>query len=101
QEEGAEILLTGFGRGLSLTRRVAKRLPQTPDVLELDVADPEHPGAVAEEVTRRFGRLDGLVHSIGFAPEACLGKGMFEASWDDVSTAIEISTYSLKVLAQA
>jgi meromycolic acid enoyl-[acyl-carrier-protein] reductase len=99
QKEGAEIVLTGAGRGLSLTRRVARHLPVPPDVLELDVTQPDHMSAVAEDLQSRWGGLDGALHSIGFAPAACLGGGFLEAGWDDVKVAIEISAYSLKLLA--
>ena len=72
------------------------------DVLELDVTNPEHPAASSRPTSvERFGRLDGILHSIGYAPDACLGRGMFEADWEDVATAVEISAYSLKVLASA
>jgi len=101
QLEGAEIVLTGFGRGLSITERTARRLPSPPQVLELDVTDPVHLQAAVEALASRFGGLDGLVHSIGFAPDSCLGKGMFEADWADVAKTIEVSAYSLKLLAQA
>lgn len=96
QEEGAEIVLTGAGRGLSLTRRVAKHLPHPPEVLELDVTAPEHLAAVAEDLGRRWGALDGLLHSVAFAPPSCLGGGFLEAPWEDVRTALEVSAYSLK-----
>jgi enoyl-[acyl-carrier protein] reductase I len=99
QKEGAEIVLTGAGRGLSLTRRVARHLPAPPDVLELDVTVPDHVNAVAEDLRSRWGGLDGALHSIGFAPPACLGGGFLEAGWDDVKVAIEVSAYSLKLLA--
>jgi meromycolic acid enoyl-[acyl-carrier-protein] reductase len=99
QKEGAEIVLTGAGRGLSLTRRVARHLPVSPDVLELDVTVPDHMNMVAEDLHSRWGGLDGALHSIGFAPPACLGGGFLEAGWDDVKVAIEISAYSLKALA--
>ena len=99
QEEGAEVVLTGAGRGLSLTRRIARKLPDPPEVLELDVTVPSHVGTVAEELGSRWGKLDGLLHSIGFAPEACLGGGFMDASWDDVQIALEISAFSLKLLA--
>jgi enoyl-[acyl-carrier protein] reductase I len=99
QLEGAEIVLTGFGRGLSLTRRVARHLPSPPEVLELDVTVPEHVEAVAGELASRWGSVDGVLHSIGFAPQACLGGGFLEAGWDDVKVALEVSAYSLKVLA--
>jgi enoyl-[acyl-carrier protein] reductase I len=100
-EEGAELVLTGFGRGLSLTRRVARKLAPEPEVLELDVTDPAHAATVATALAGRFGRLDGLLHSIGFAPAACLGNGILQAEWPDVATALEISAYSLKSLTAA
>ena len=99
QDEGAEVVLTGAGRGLSLTRRIARKLPDPPAVLELDVTVPSHVGTVAEELGSRWGKLDGLLHSIGFAPEACLGGGFMVAGWDDVQVALEISAFSLKLLA--
>src|ERR687885_2175220 len=73
QEQGAEIVLTSFGRAMSLTRRTARRLPSEPDVLELDVTNPDHLSALGADLDRRWGRLDGVLHAIGFAPEACLG----------------------------
>ena len=99
QEEGAEVVLTGAGRGLSLTRRIARKLPRPPEVLELDVTVPGHVVTVAEDLGSRWGKLDGLLHSIGFAPEACLGGGFMDAGWDDVQVALEISAFSLKLLA--
>lgn len=101
QEEGADVVLTGFGRALSLTRRVARKLPQPPDVLELDATDAAHAAAVAEALADRWGGLDGLLHAIGFAPPSCLGDGVLAAGWEDVSVALEVSAYSLKALAAA
>jgi enoyl ACP reductase len=101
QREGAEIILTGAGRGLSLTRRVARHLPAPPEVLELDVTAPDQLAAVVSDLEGRWGELDGFLHSIGFAPAACLGGGFMEAGWDDVKVAVEISAYSLKLLAAA
>jgi enoyl ACP reductase len=101
QEQGAEIVLTSFGRAMSLTRRTARRLPSEPDVLELDVTDPAHFEALGAELDRRWGRLDGVLHAIGFAPEACLGGDLLRAGWDDVATTLHVSAYSLKALAQA
>lgn len=100
QEQGAEIVLTSFGRAMSLTKRVARRLPTEPDVLELDVTDPEHVRALGSELEQRWGRLDGVLHAIGFAPEACLGGDFLRAGWDDVATAVHVSAYSLKALAE-
>jgi enoyl ACP reductase len=101
QEQGGEILLTGFGRGLSITRRVAKRLPSPPDVLELDVTDPAHLKRVAAELDARWGALDGMVHAIGFAPASALGGGFLDTDWEDVATALQVSTYSFASLAKA
>ncbi len=101
QEEGAEILLSGAGRALSLTRRTARKLPEVPEVLEIDVTSPEQLAAAAEAVATRWGRLDGILHAIGFAPADCLGSGMFAADWDDVAVALHVSAYSLKALVEA
>jgi enoyl-[acyl-carrier protein] reductase I len=100
QEEGAELVLTSFGRGMRLTQRVAGTLPQPPDVVELDVTDPAHHAALADELGRRWGKVDGALHAVGFAPEACLGQadGVLAAGWDDVATAFHVSAYSLKSL---
>jgi meromycolic acid enoyl-[acyl-carrier-protein] reductase len=100
QEEGADIVLSGAGRALSLTRRTARKLPREPEVLEIDVTAPEQLRAAAAALASRWDRLDGLLHAIGFAPADCLGNGMFAAGWEDVSTAFNISTYSLKALVE-
>ncbi|HKH87538.1 MAG TPA: enoyl-ACP reductase FabI [Acidimicrobiales bacterium] len=100
-DEGAEIVLTGAGRGLSLTKRTARRLPVVPDVFELDVTVPEQADALADELARRWGSVDGIVHAIGNAPEACLGGDILRADWPDVAFALQISTFSLKLLAGA
>jgi len=100
-EEGATIALTGAGRGSSLTRRTARKLGDVGEIIELDVTDPTQVAAAVEEVERRFSRLDGLVHAIGFAPQTCLGSGMFTAPFEDVAMAMHISTYSLAALVGA
>jgi enoyl ACP reductase len=101
QEEGAEVVLTGAGRGLSITRRTARKLPVEVEVLELDVTVAEQGHAVAATIAKSWPQLDGLVHAIGYAPPPCLGSGILSASWSDVATAVEVSTYSLKYLAEA
>lgn len=98
QEQGAEVVLTGFGRGKRLTERTAGRLDPVPDVLELDATSEEDITAVASELHERWGRLDGLLHAIGFAPESALGWGFLTAPWEDVSTALHVSTYSYVAL---
>lgn len=99
QEAGAEIVLTSFGRVMSITRMVAKRLPTTPDVLELDATRPEDMAAVCTELQRRWGRLDGWVHSIAFAPEDALGGNFLTAPWESAATAYRVSAFSLKEIA--
>jgi len=99
QEAGAEIVLTGFGRGLSLTEKTARRLPTPPDVLEMDVNKPEHVDAVATELAKRWRRVDGALHAIGFAPEDALGGNFLNTEWESVATAVQTSTFSLKALA--
>jgi enoyl ACP reductase len=98
QEEGAEVVLTSFGRVMSLTKRAARKLPVTPEVLELDVTDAEQVRSLAERVG---GHLDGVLHAIAFAPESCLGGGFIDAPWEDVATAFQVSTYSFAALARA
>ncbi len=100
-DEGAEIVLTGAGRALSLTRRTARKLRDDLDVFEFDVTVPEHVESVREAVAAKWGRVDGVLHAIGFAPASCLGDDFFGAPWEDVATAMHISTYSLKTLADA
>jgi len=101
QEQGAELVLTSFGRAMSVTRRAARRLPAEPEVLSLDVTSDDDLAALTAELESRWGRVDGVVHAIGFAPEACLGGDFMRAGWDDVSTALHVSAYSLKALAGA
>ena len=99
QREGASILLTGAGRGLRLTERTARKLPDPPEVLEFDVTEPQHVEALQSHLRSTWGRVDGALHAIGFAPEACLGDDFMGATWDDVKVALEISAYSYKTLA--
>jgi enoyl-[acyl-carrier protein] reductase I len=100
QEEGATVVLTGFGR-LSLVERIAKRLPEKAPVLELDVQNTEHLDSLATRVGEHVDGLDGVVHSIGFAPQTALGGNFLNTTWEDVATALHVSTYSYKSLAVA
>src|SRR5262249_41279959 len=100
QENGATVVLTGFGR-LSLVERIAKRLPKEAPVIELDVTDEEHLAALPDKVREHVGGLDGVVHSIAFGPQSVLGGEFLNAGWEDVSKAIQVSPYSYKSLATA
>jgi enoyl ACP reductase len=99
QEHGAEVVLTSFGRAMSLTQRSAKRMTPSPDVLEMDVTDVAQVRGVADAVRKRWDGLDGVVHAIGFAPEDCLGGNFLQAPWESVATAMHVSAFSLKTLA--
>ncbi len=101
QEEGAEVLLTSFGRMMRMTERAAKRLDPVPDVLELDVNDDGHLAALREELDRRWDRLDGAVHAIAYAPADALGGDFLATPRASAATAFETSAYSYKALAAA
>jgi enoyl ACP reductase len=99
QEEGAEIVLTSFGRAMAVTKRSARRLPDGPDVLEMDVNDADQVEAVATELKSRWGSLDGFLHAIAFAPPDALGGNFMSTPWDSAAVALQTSAYSLKALA--
>jgi enoyl-[acyl-carrier protein] reductase I len=99
QEEGAEVVLTGFGRAMALTERVAKRLPSTPDVLELDINQPAHMEALATDLQERWGAVDGALHAIAFAPEDALGGNFLNTPPESAQIAFMTSAFSLKTLA--
>ncbi|GAA4869192.1 enoyl-ACP reductase FabI [Kitasatospora sp. NPDC048365] len=100
QEQGAEIILTAWPRP-SLTERVAKKLPKPVQVLELDVSNAEHLEGLADKVRETLPTLDGVVHSIGFAPQDALGGNFMNTPWESVATAMHVSAYSLKSLTTA
>jgi len=101
QEEGAELVITWFGRQ-SLVERIVKRLPKpVGGLIELDVTDPEHLAALADRVRTQVDGLDGVLHSIARAPQSCLGGGFLDAPWEDVATALQVGAYSFKSLVTA
>jgi enoyl-[acyl-carrier protein] reductase I len=101
QDEGAEVVLSSYGRVLRLTQRISGRLPRTAPVVELDVSSPDDLAALEGRVREHVDGLDGVLHSIGFAPEAALGGNFLNTEWPDVATAVHISAYSLKALTVA
>ncbi|MDX6221611.1 MAG: meromycolic acid enoyl-[acyl-carrier-protein] reductase, partial [Frankiales bacterium] len=101
QEQGAQVVLTSFGRAMSITTRIAARLPQPAPVIELHDTDDEQLASLAGRLGEHVDRLDGVLHAIGFAPQSCLGGGFLVAPWADVATAVHVSTYSLASLAKA
>ena len=100
QQEGATLVLTGFGR-LTLVERIARRLPEPPPVLELDVTDAAQLESLAGRVAEHVDGLDGVVHGVAFAPATALGGNFLATEWPDVATAVHVSAYSLKSLAMA
>ena len=101
QEEGAAVVLTSFGRTMNLTRRTVKRLATEPAIVELDVTSEDDLAALADRVSEHVDGIDGVLHSIGFAPESALGGNFLNTPWADVSTALQVSAFSLKSLAMA
>jgi meromycolic acid enoyl-[acyl-carrier-protein] reductase len=99
QDEGAEIVLTSFGRAMAVTKRSARRLPETPDVLEMDINNPEQVEAISNELKDRWGSLDGFLHAIAFAPPDALGGNFLDTPWDSAMVAFQTSAFSLKALA--
>jgi enoyl ACP reductase len=99
QEQGARLVLTGFGRSLRLTERSAQRLPEPPDVLELDINRPEDLAALVDDLWRRWGAVDGALHAIAFAPEDALGGRFLDTPAESAATAFTTSAFSFKTLA--
>ncbi|WP_444971112.1 enoyl-ACP reductase FabI [Streptomyces sp. SAI-25] len=100
QEQGAEVILTAFPRP-TLTERIAKKLPKPAKVIELDVTNQEHLDRLEGLVREELGSLDGVVHSIGFAPQDALGGNFLNTPFESVATAMHVSAFSLKSLAMA
>jgi enoyl-[acyl-carrier protein] reductase I len=101
QEQGAEVLLSSFGRMLPITQKISQRLPRPVQVIELDATREEDLNALASKVKETIGSLDGIVHAIAFAPQTALGGNFLSTQWSDVSTAVEVSAYSLKSITVA
>jgi enoyl-[acyl-carrier protein] reductase I len=101
QEQGATVVLTGMGRTLKNTQSIARRLPTEAPVVELDVANTDQLASLADRVREHVPTLDGVVHSIGFAPQSVMGGNFLTGEWHDVATAVHISAFSLKELAVA
>jgi enoyl-[acyl-carrier protein] reductase I len=101
QQAGATVVISNFGRALNITKRIADRLPVEPPVLELDVTEPSHLDRLADELREHVDGIDGVVHSIGFAPQTALGGSFLETPFEDFSQAVHVSAYSLKSLTMA
>jgi len=98
QLQGADVILTGFGRSKRMTERAARQLPVAADVLELDVNTAEDIERVQAELDRRWGALDGLLHAIAYAPRDALGGGFLDTPPLSATVAYQTSAFSLKSL---
>ncbi len=99
QEQGAQIVLSGFGKGMALTEMSARRLPETPEILELDVTKEEDISKVTEQIGAKWGGLDGFLHAVAFAPKNALGGEFLNTPWESVELAFKTSAFSLKSMA--
>jgi enoyl ACP reductase len=102
QEQGAQVVISNFGRALRITERIAGRLPQPAPVVELDVTDPDHLERLPQVLGEHVDGLDGVVHSIAYGnPETLLGGDFLRGPWEDVAQAVQVSAYSLMSLSKA
>jgi len=101
QEEGATVVLSSFGRAAGITKRIAGRLPNPVEIVQLDVTNAEDLATLSDRISEHVPYLDGVLHSIAYAPEAALGGNFLNTEWDDVKVALEVSAFSLKSLAVA
>jgi enoyl-[acyl-carrier protein] reductase I len=101
QLEGAEVLLSSYGRAARITRNIAERLPGKAPVIELDVTSEADLGVLPERVLEHCQRLDGVLHAVAFAPQSALGGEFLNTPWPDVATTMHVSAYSLKALTMA
>ena len=101
QEEGAEVILSSFGRMLPITTKISERLPKPAPVIELDATNETDLRELSSRISAHFDSIDGIVHAIAFAPQTALGGNFLETKWQDVSTAVEVSAYSLKSITMA
>src|SRR5260370_27204174 len=100
QREGGELLLTSFGRMMSITQMTAKKLDPVPEILEMDVTKPTDIANAVKETSKRWDRLDGLVHSVAYAPPDALGGQFLDTPWESVATAVEVGAFSFEGMAR-
>jgi enoyl ACP reductase len=99
QKEGAELILTSFGRMMSITQMTAKKLSPVPEIFEMDVQRPSDIKAAVKAIGERWDRIDGIVHSVAYAPPDALGGNFLNTPWESVATALQVSAFSFKELA--
>jgi enoyl-[acyl-carrier protein] reductase I len=91
---GAEVAVTYLGDKAKPHVEPLAREIAAPLLLPLDVTHPGELEAVFERITRHWGRLDILVHSIAFAPRADLQGGLLDSSAEGFGIAMDVSCHS-------
>jgi enoyl ACP reductase len=101
QQLGAEVVLTSFGRMRRLTERAAHGLPRLPEIVELDVTEQSDFTRLHAELELLWGRVDGVVHAIAFAPPDAIGGDFLATPPESAELTFRTSAYSLQALAAA
>jgi len=99
-ENGAQVVATGFGKGLRITERAVKRLSDDIQVYEMDIQNPEQVDTTVVNIKENFGSLDGILHAIAFSPTEAMGGNFMNTKVEDALTSFEVSAFSLKTLSQ-
>ena len=98
QEQGAHVILTGFGPRRRLTEAVARRLPAAATVIEFDAENPDDVPQLHERLSGETDKLDGIVHCISASYPSVVGEHFPTALWEDVAHSFRVSAYSYQSL---
>jgi enoyl-[acyl-carrier protein] reductase I len=100
-EAGMELAFTFQGE--IMRERVTKTTASLGDVLrlEMDVQNDEQIASVFNILHERWGGLDFLLHSVGYAPKAAMSNPYLQTLREDFGVALDVSTYSLVALSRA
>lgn len=97
---GAELAVTWFNdKARPYVEPLALQL-KAPITLPLDVEQPGQMEAVFEAITRQWGRLDFVLHSIAFAPRSDLHGRVTDCSREGFLRAMDISCHSFARMAR-
>jgi enoyl-[acyl-carrier protein] reductase I len=101
QQQGAQVILSSFGRGMRVTEAVAELLPGPAALVPLDLTSETDLARLTAVIGEHVDGLDGVVHSAAFAPSTALGGSFLQTPWPDAATALHVSAYSFKALVTA
>ncbi|KRM59972.1 enoyl-(acyl carrier protein) reductase [Ligilactobacillus animalis KCTC 3501 = DSM 20602] len=93
QEQGANLIYTYQNERLK--KGLLKLTGDEASLLECDVADDNSIAQAFSEIKTRYGKIDGIVHAIAYAPKAELEGEITNATRDGFQTALDVSAYSL------